>query len=131
MIIRRRLAGLLAICAFALSYSEALTAAACTMGISAEMNVDMAMAMPMRMPMEDSGEPADQVPGQPSDCPLSMPGSPASCIFSSAITPAVQPFVAPLAGQKISFTSPADHYQLLLDYSAFHPPKPDTHISLT
>jgi hypothetical protein len=122
MIIRRRLAGLLAICAFALSYSEALTAAACTMGTSAEMN-DMGMDMPMDMPMEHSGEPADQVPRQPTDCPLSMPGSPASCIFSSAVTPAVQPFAAPLAGPKISFISPEDHYLLLLDHSTFHPPK--------
>jgi hypothetical protein len=121
MIIRRRLAGLLAICAFGLSYSEALTAAACTMGTRAEMNVDMAMDMPMDI--EHPGEPAEQAPRQPPDCPLSMPGSPASCIFSSAITPAVQPFAAPLAGPKISFISPEDHYQLLLDHSTFHPPK--------
>lgn len=117
MLIRRRIAGLIAVCAFALSYGEALTAATCSMGTSAE------MAMAMELPMEGHGQPTDEGPVRPDECPLSMPGSPANCIFSSAVAPALDAFAAPLAGQMVKLTAPEDHYQLLLDHSAFHPPK--------
>lgn len=115
MLIRRRIAGLLAICAFALSYSEALAAAACSMDMSAQSAMDM--------PMGGGDESHDDAPASQGDCPLSMPGSTSNCVFSSVIAPADEAMSSTTAGQRISFTIAPDHYQLLLAHSAFHPPE--------
>jgi hypothetical protein len=119
MLIRRRIAGLLAICAFALSYSEALTASACSM----DMSQRSAMDMPMDMPMDGGDESHEGAPASQADCPLSMPGSSLNCVFSLVIAPAGEATPATTTAQRISFTIAEDHYKLLLAHSAFHPPK--------
>lgn len=111
---RRRIAGLLAICAFALSYGEALRAAACTM--------DMSSSMAMEMPMPANTEPGDPDTPQP-DCPLSMPGSATNCVFSSAIVSSTHSGVLALAQRVGTFAGEVSPYQLLLTRPAFHPPK--------
>ena len=114
MLIRRRLAGLLAICVFALSYGAALQAAVCSMDMSADMSMDMPMA-----PDTQDKEPHPPAP----DCPLSMPGSATNCVFSSAVMPVVEPHIDPSGRTAATFAGDDSHYQLLLTHSAFHPPK--------
>jgi hypothetical protein len=120
MLIRRRIAGLVAIVAFVLSYSEALTAAACTMGTQAAST----QAMDMAMPMPDSGD--QQTPShdqQQPDCPLSLPGSASNCIFNAALTPERELIGATTAPQTVGFARAGGDYQLILAESPFHPPK--------
>lgn len=112
--IRRRLAGFLLICAFALSYTEALTAAACSMGTSTDMTMEMPMPVPANHDESDTSHP---------DCPLSMPGAPTNCIFSSALAPDSELPAAQFAQQVRPVSGDAVPYQLLLVRSAFHPPK--------
>ena len=111
---RRRVAGVLAICAFALSYGEALRAAACTM--------DMPASMAMEMPMPANPEQGESDTPLP-DCPLSMPGSATNCVFSSAIVSTTHSDVLALAQRVAMFAGEVSPYQLLLPRPAFHPPK--------
>lgn len=114
MLIPRRVAGVFAICALVLSYSEALTAASCSMAGAAA----SAMEMPASQPSHDGG-----VHDSQPECPLAMPGSPFSCIFSAAIVPSAATLLTDLCGALAAQVSRTSHYRLLLADSAFHPPK--------
>lgn len=110
----RRIAGLAAIVALALTYSEALGTAFCSMMRSG--SATMAMPMPDAPVENDSQQPSD-------DCPLSMPGSPTSCIFSLAVLSDSPAQLVQHDARITVITHVASPYQLLLARSAFHPPK--------
>ena len=114
MLKRRRIAGLIALCALVLSYSEALGAAACSMG----MDMEMAADMPMPMPADEGDSDAPQP-----DCPLTIPGSPTNCIFSVAVLSTAPNKLVHAGIIPVVNTTAEQHYQLLLSHTAFHPPK--------
>ena len=118
MLPRRRLAGLFVIFAMVVSFTEALTAASCSMGTSLATNMDMDMGMEMPAP----DEPEESEAPRP-ECPLSMPGSPTNCVFSIVVAPAGIAEFNQGTRPIVSHVFEVGVYQLLVAQSAFHPPK--------
>ncbi|MGQ0813067.1 MAG: hypothetical protein ACT4O1_01195 [Gemmatimonadota bacterium] len=125
MIRARRLAGLVALIALALSWAEALRASVCP----PETEAHAAMTPPESTdpcehgPGSDSAPSDSEDPGSELPCPYSVPGVPTTCIFSIALPAVASAGFADVVHRQHDASAPIATRDLLSADLPFHPPK--------